>query len=138
MLNLSRNKLQRCKLQQHVAQSRTEFYFLQHFFQLATMKFVARQVEQTVVIRATTRSNCSATMLRDKLNKNVARITGPLFSFLANHYCECRFEVAVNHLRLLSWNRRCKTRLYQSDVKSQEYPKRPNVRNVCTFKICFP
>ena len=44
------------------------------------MKFVARQVEQTVVIhvRATTRSNYNAIMLQDKLNKNAARITGPL------------------------------------------------------------
>ena len=46
--------------------------------QLATLKFVARQVEHVVVIQATTRSTCNATMLRDKLNKNVARITGPL------------------------------------------------------------
>ncbi len=52
--------------------------FCNNFFQLATPKFVARQVEGAVVIRATTCSTCNATMLRDKLNKNVARITGPL------------------------------------------------------------
>ena len=46
--------------------------------QLVTLKFAARQVEHAVVIRATTRSICNATMLREKLNKNVARITGPL------------------------------------------------------------
>ena len=40
--------------------------------------FVERQVEHGVVIRATTRSTCNETMLPDKLNKNVARITGPL------------------------------------------------------------
>ncbi len=45
--------------------------------QLATPKFVARQVERAVVIRATIRSTYNATMLREKLNKNVARITGP-------------------------------------------------------------
>ena len=55
--------------------------------QLATVKFVARQVEHAVVIRATTRSTCSAAMLRDKLNKNVARITGPLYVlFCANEH----------------------------------------------------
>ena len=31
--------------------------------QLATLKFVAREVEHAVVTRATTRSNCNATML---------------------------------------------------------------------------
>ena len=45
--------------------------------QLATLKFVAWQVEHAVVIRATTGSTCSATILRDKLNENVARITWP-------------------------------------------------------------
>ena len=43
----------------------------------ATLKFVAWQVEHAEVIRATTRSTCSATILRDKLNENVARITWP-------------------------------------------------------------
>ena len=43
--------------------------------QLATLKFVAWHVEHAVVIRATTCSTCNATMLRDKLNENVARIT---------------------------------------------------------------
>ena len=52
--------------------------FWNKFFQLATLKFVAWQVKQAVVIRATTRSTCSATMLRHKLNENVARITWPL------------------------------------------------------------
>ena len=52
--------------------------FCNNFFQLATMKFVTRQVEHAVEIRATTHLTCNATMLRDKLNKNVARITGPL------------------------------------------------------------
>ena len=49
-----------------------------NFFQLATLKFVAWQVEHAVVIRATTRSNCNATVLRHKLNENVARITWTL------------------------------------------------------------
>ena len=52
--------------------------FCNNFFKLARMKFVAGQVEHTVVIRATTRSTRNATMLRDKLNKYVACITGPL------------------------------------------------------------
>ena len=52
--------------------------FCNNFFQLATMKFAARQVEHAVEIRTTTRSTCNASMLRDKLNKNVAHITGPL------------------------------------------------------------
>ena len=49
--------------------------------QFAIMEFVAWQVEHAVVIRATiratTRSTCNATMLRHKLNENVARITWP-------------------------------------------------------------
>ena len=55
--------------------------------QLATLKFVARQVEHAIVIRVTTRSTSNATMLRDKLNKNVARINGPLYVlFCANEH----------------------------------------------------
>ena len=46
--------------------------------QLATLKFVAWKVEHAVVIRATTLSTCNATMLRHKLNENVARSTWPL------------------------------------------------------------
>ena len=42
--------------------------------QLATLKFVAWQVEHAVVIRAITRSTCNATMFRDKLNEHVSRI----------------------------------------------------------------
>ena len=76
MLNLYRNKFQRCKLQQYVVQIRTEFStFCNNSFQLATLKFVARQVEHAVVILATTRSTCNATRLQDMFNKNVARIT---------------------------------------------------------------
>ena len=43
--------------------------------QLATLKFVAWQVEHGVMIRATARarSTCNATLLRDKLKGNVAR-----------------------------------------------------------------
>ena len=52
--------------------------FTTFFFQLATLKFFARQVKQTVVTRATTCSTCNAVVLRDKLNKNVARTIGPL------------------------------------------------------------
>ena len=78
VLNLPRNKFQCCKLQQYVALSRPEFYFLQHFFILATLKFVAWKVEHAVVVRATTRSICNATMLRDKLKENADRITWPL------------------------------------------------------------
>ena len=36
--------------------------FCNFFFQLATLKFVARQVEHAVIIRATTRLTCNATM----------------------------------------------------------------------------
>ena len=36
---------------------------------LVTLKFVAWQVEHAVVIRATTRSTCNATMLRHKFNE---------------------------------------------------------------------
>ena len=39
------------------------------------LKFVAWQVEHAVVIQATTRSTCNATMLHDKLNGSVAHIT---------------------------------------------------------------
>ena len=47
--------------------------------QFATLKFVALQVEHGVVTsNNSTRSPCNATMLRDKLNENVARITWPL------------------------------------------------------------
>ena len=49
------------------------FTFCNNFFQLSTPKFVARQI--VIIIRATARSTSNATMLRDKLNKNVARIT---------------------------------------------------------------
>ena len=41
-------------------------------FQLATLKFVACKVDHAVVVRATTSLICNATMLRDKLNENVA------------------------------------------------------------------
>ena len=64
-----------CSNMLHQVEPSSTFY--NNVFQLATLKCVARQVEHTVVIRATTRSTCNATMLRDKLNKNVARITGP-------------------------------------------------------------
>ena len=56
--------------------------FATFFFQLATLKFVAWQVEHGLVIRATTRSTCNATVLRDKLNENVARITWPVHDFV--------------------------------------------------------
>ena len=53
--------------------------FCNKFFQLATLKLVVWQVEHavSVAIRETTRSTCNATMLRDRLNENVARITWP-------------------------------------------------------------
>ena len=44
--------------------------------QLATRKFVARQVERKLVIRETTRLAYNATMLLDKLNKNVPMLPG--------------------------------------------------------------
>ena len=53
------------------------FTFCNKFFQLVTLKFVAWQVEHAVVIRATTPSTCNATMFRDKLKENVARIIWP-------------------------------------------------------------
>ena len=43
--------------------------FGNNFCQLATLKFAARHVEHAIVRRATTRSTCNATMLRDKLKK---------------------------------------------------------------------
>ena len=48
-------------------------------FQLATLKFVAWQVEHAVVILATTLTSltCNATMLCDKFNETIARITWP-------------------------------------------------------------
>ena len=51
---------------------------LRNISQLVTLKFVTWKVERAVVIRATTRSTCNATMLRHKLNENVALITWPL------------------------------------------------------------
>ena len=48
------------------------------FRRLATLYFVARQVGHKRVIHATEGSTCNATMLQDKLKKNVARITVPL------------------------------------------------------------
>ena len=46
--------------------------------QLATLYFAARQVGTNMVIAQQCVSTCNATMLQDKLKKNVARITGPL------------------------------------------------------------
>ena len=78
-LNLPRNKFQCCKLQQYVAQTRPDSTFCNNLFNFSTLKFVAWKVEHAVVIRATTTSlTCNATMLCDKLNENVARITRPL------------------------------------------------------------
>ena len=51
--------------------------FCNNFFQLATVKFVAWQVEHAVVIRATTLSTCNATMFHDKLDEKGARIAWP-------------------------------------------------------------
>ena len=39
-----------------------------------------------MVIRGTTRSTCNTTMLRDKLNETVARITWPLWSLVLELY----------------------------------------------------
>ena len=57
--------------------------------QLATLKFVARQVEHAVVIRATTRSTCNATMLRDKLQKVLPLLPGN-HSLLSLKLVACR------------------------------------------------
>ena len=80
MLNLPRNKLfQCCKLKKNLLQKVELGSTLRNILlQLATLKFVAWQVEHAVVIRETFRSTCNATMLRDKLNENVARITWTL------------------------------------------------------------
>ena len=64
------------------------------------LEFAARQVEHAVVILATTRSICNATMLRDKLNKNAARITGPLKKLVRTEvriFAEfaCRFPLHI-------------------------------------------
>ena len=50
--------------------------FCNNCFQLATLKFVARQVEHAVEIRTTTRSTCNAKMLRDKLKKMLLVLPG--------------------------------------------------------------
>ena len=73
--------------------------------QLATPKIVARQFEHTVVIRATTGSTCNATILRDKLNKNVARIARPLAPEDRNLLCETLFpKTADTNLTILKFH----------------------------------
>ena len=54
--------------------------FCNNFFQLATLKFVARKVEHAVVIPSTTLFNfqCNNVARQAKLKENVARITWPI------------------------------------------------------------
>ena len=52
--------------------------FCNKFFQLATLKFVARKVEHTEVIRATTLFNLQCNNVARQVERNVARITWPL------------------------------------------------------------
>ena len=62
-----------------VAESKLESILRNMLPQLATLYFVARQVGYKRGTYAQQRvSTCNATLLRDKLKKNVARITGPL------------------------------------------------------------
>ena len=69
LYNLPRNKFQCCKFQQYVKLQKVDqtSTFCNNVFQLATLKFIAWQVQRAVVIRATTCSTCKVTMLRDKL-----------------------------------------------------------------------
>ena len=86
VLNLPRNKFQCCKLKKKMLKKVELGSPLRKILlQLATLKFVAWQVEHAVVIRATTRSTCNVKMLRAKLNENVARIT---WLFLVSFYFE--------------------------------------------------
>ena len=87
-----------CKSKKFVAKSRTRFYFAQHFaaVQLATLKFVAWQVEHAVVlVRATFRSTCNTTEQRctRSWTKMLPVLLGlkPLFSELS--ISQTRFEV---------------------------------------------
>ena len=80
VLNFPRNKFQCCKLKNpdELLQKVELGSLLRNvLLQLSTLKFVAWKVEHAVVIRATTRSTCNVSMLRRKLNENVARITWP-------------------------------------------------------------
>ena len=81
VLNLLRNKFQCCNLRQYVAQSRPEFYFLQQFYQLETLKFVAWQVEhEWYIIRATTLFNWQC--------NNVARkVERKCYPYYTKHIC---------------------------------------------------
>ena len=65
MLNLPCNTFQCCKLKKLLQKVEFGPTWGNMLLQLETPKFVARQVEHAVV-------------MRDKLNKNAARITGPL------------------------------------------------------------
>ena len=87
VLNFPLNKFLCCKLNNCVAKRRARVYFAQHIAANATLKFIAWEVEHAVVIRATTRSTCNATMLRHKLNENVASITWPYTCLEYN--CTC-------------------------------------------------
>ena len=78
--DLPRNKFQCCKLKKlSVAKVELGSTLRNILLQLATLKFVAWQVEHGAVIRATTCSTFNAaTMLCYKLNENVSRIILPL------------------------------------------------------------
>ena len=73
--NKSDNARARCSNTLHKVGPSSTFYNI--FFSTYNTEIFARQVKHALVIRATTRSTCNATTWRDKLNKNVARISGP-------------------------------------------------------------
>ena len=77
VLNFRCNNFQCCKLKTMLQKVELGFTLRNILLQLATLKFVAWQVEHGVVIRATARSNCNARMFRDKLKENIARIAWP-------------------------------------------------------------
>jgi len=61
-----------------VAESRTQVYFAQHVASICNTVFCCETSwSQTWQYAQQCVSTCNAAMLRDKLKKNVARITGP-------------------------------------------------------------
>ena len=85
LLNFPRNKFQCCKLKNLLQKVELGSTLRNILLKLATLKFVAWQVELAVVIAARTRSTCNATVLRDKLNENV-RITWPYPTLSSLYY----------------------------------------------------
>ena len=87
MLNLPRNKFQCCRVQQHVHKVEpSSAYCSILFFQLATLKFVARQVEYAVVIREDDENNvCSSATFKRGLGFEFSSIV------IGREASSCRF-----------------------------------------------